>query len=124
MPFGDHHQVCENAALSVSPLLHLLPNSLYRRALVMGKERRERIEELLALRKTGLSLGKFERLLQRAGYHTIRRKFYLINPIYRYKFGLKPREQFKLIGRLPYLRNFVTTCGYYLAAPENIRVAS
>ena len=81
MPFGDHHQVCENAVLSVSPLLHLLPNSLYRRALVMGKERRERIEESPALRKTGLSLGKFERLLQRAGYSTIRRKLYLINPI-------------------------------------------
>ncbi|MCH7938853.1 MAG: hypothetical protein IID13_03790 [Candidatus Marinimicrobia bacterium] len=47
----------------------------------MGKERRERIEESPALRKTGLSLGKFERLLQRAGYSTIRRKLYLINPI-------------------------------------------
>ena len=124
MPFGGHQQVCENAVLSITPWLHLLPNSLYRRALVMGKERRERVEELLALRKTGLSLGKFERLLQRAGYRTIRRKLYLINPIYRYKFGLKPREQFKLIGRLPYLRNFVTTCGYYRAAPGNIRVAS
>ncbi len=119
MPFGGHQQVCENAILSVTPWLHLLPRSLYRRALIMGGERQERIEELLTLKKTGLSLGRFERFLRRAGYRTIRRKLYLINPIYQYKFGLKPREQFRLLGRLPYLRNFLTTCGYYLAAPEN-----
>ena len=35
------------------------------------------------------------------------------NPIYQYKFNLKPRLQFKLISIMPYLRNFLTSAMYY-----------
>jgi len=46
------------------------------------------------------------------------KQFYLINPIYKYKFNLKPRNQFPLLGAIPYIRNYWTTCVYYLIQKE------
>ena len=39
---------------------------------------------------------------------------YLINPIYKYKFGWQPKKQFWVIKQIPFIRNFFTTCVYYL----------
>ena len=118
MPFGGHQQVCASKLLSVMPYFHLLPRPLYRGVLRMFGETDAKIADLLEVKETGLSLEKFEGLLRKTGYRILKRRLYLVNPIYRYKFGLKPREQFRLIARLPFLRNFVTTCGYYLVRPE------
>ena len=43
-----------------------------------------------------------------------KRTFYLVNPNYEAKFGLKPRTQSRLISSIPYLRNFLITTNYYL----------
>ncbi len=119
MPFGGHQQVCGSKVLSLAPYLHLLPAFLYRGVLKLFGETEKKIEQLLEVKRTGISLERFERLAGRAGYRFAKRTLFLINPIYQYKFGLKPRRQFRLVAGLPYLRDFLTTCGYYLVRQED-----
>ena len=118
MPFGGHQQICNSKVLSVTPYVHLLPTLLYCNLLRLFGESDGKIKQLLEIKRTGISLEKFEHLARNAGYRIIKRTLFLINPIYRHKFGLKPQRQFRLITRLPYLRDLLTTCGYYLARPE------
>lgn len=114
MPHGGHQQVCKNKLLTVLPWFHLLPKTLYKSILKISGEYDPVIKELLEIKDTGISIERFERLVKTSGY-TIRVKtFYLINPIYQYKFGWKPRKQFGIISAIPFFRNFVTTCVYYL----------
>jgi hypothetical protein len=72
------------------------------------------IKELLEIKDTGISIERFEKIVLQSNYTIPAKTFYLINPIYKYKFGLQPRKQFKLIASIPFLRNFFTTCVYYL----------
>jgi hypothetical protein len=50
-------------------------------------------------------------------YQTLEKTHYLINPIYEWKFGWKPKVQNSLVTKIPYLRNYITTCVYYLITP-------
>jgi len=79
----------------------------------IGGESASKIEALLEIKETGISLERFERLAKKHGYSIAQKTHYLINPNYETKFGLKPRKQFALIQNIPYLRNFLTTAGYY-----------
>jgi SAM-dependent methyltransferase len=114
MPHGGHQQVCRNKFLSVLPYFHLLPAGIYAAILKIFGEYPSTIKELLEIKSTGISIERFERLAHAGGYSIVARTHYLINPIYRFKFGWKPREQSGFITKLPYLRNFLTTCVYYL----------
>lgn len=114
MPFGGHQQVCRNKLLAKLPYYHLLPTLLYKWVLRRGGESESLIEELVEVKETGLSIEQFERHVKNAGLKIFARTYYLINPIYRYKFGLKPRKQNALVAALPYVRNYVTTCMYYV----------
>lgn len=118
MPHGGHQQVCENKLLSLFPYIHLLPTGLYRGLLKAFREDPATIRELLEIKATGISIERFERILRRHRYAIAAKRFYLINPIYRYKFGWKPRIQSGIIAGIPFLRNFVTTCVYYLVKAE------
>ncbi|MDR3713334.1 MAG: class I SAM-dependent methyltransferase [Puia sp.] len=111
MPFGGHQQMCRNKWLSVLPYYHLLPVRLYRSIL---RRFREPVEDLLDIRGTRLSIEDFERITRSNGYTIVGRQHYLLNPIYEWKFGWKPRTQLPLIRDIPFLRNFVTSCAYYL----------
>lgn len=117
MPFGGHQQICDSRVLAVLPYFHLLPTFLYRALLRLFGEKPARISQLLEVKGTGISLERFEGLLRRTNYTLARRTLFLVNPIYKYKFGLKVREQFRLVAALPYVRDFLTTCGYYLVRP-------
>jgi SAM-dependent methyltransferase len=114
MPHGGHQQVCRNRFLSVLPYFHLLPAVLYSRILRLGGEYESTINELLEIKTTGISIERFEKLALAGGYSIVASTHYLINPIYRFKFGWQPREQFSWLRRIPILRNFFTTCVYYL----------
>lgn len=113
MPFGGHQQLCSNKILSLLPYYHLLPNFLYRTILNFFEEK-DTVNELMDIKSTGISIERFEKIVRSANYKILRKKFYLINPIYEYKFKLKPKEQFSSISAIPYLRDFFTTCVYYL----------
>lgn len=113
MPFGGHQQVALSKWGSKLPYYHLLPMPIYIRLLKWMGESDHKIIELREIKETGITIERFERIVKRSGYKIAARQWYLINPIYRYKFGLNPRKQFLLFGLIPYLRDLLTTCAYY-----------
>lgn len=119
MPFGGHQQVAKSKLLSILPYYHLLPRLLYKGVLKAFGEPEKQQEALLEIKDTGISIERFEKIVRQNNYSIQLRKYYLINPIYSYKFGMKVREQFSLIAKIPYLRNFLTSCMYYLVRKED-----
>jgi len=111
MPFGGHQQVCRNKLISHFPYLHLLPMPIYRGLL---KSFKENTEVLCELKETGISIERLEKLAKKTGYKIINKEYYFTNPVYKYKFNVKARKQPALFWSIPYLRNFYTTCAYYL----------
>ena len=118
MPHGGHQQICQSKVLSFLPYIHLLPRPLYRGLLKAAGESQGTIQELMELVDTGISIERFEKIAKETGYEITQRKYYLINPIYKYKFKLKPREQFGWMKGIPFVRNFFTTCMYYMIRPK------
>ncbi len=114
MPFGGHQQVLHNKFLSKLPYFHLLPASVYGAILQKAGENRE---AFLEIKETGISIERFERIVKETGYQISGKLFYLINPIYQYKFNLKGRKQFRFLASIPVVRNFFTTCVFYLIKP-------
>ncbi len=113
MPFGGHQQVCQNKVASMLPYYHILPKSVYKGILKMFGEPEGVVTELMEIKDTQITIERFESIVQKSGLHVLAKQHYLINPIYKYKFGLKPRKQSSLISMLPGIRNFLTTCVYY-----------
>lgn len=117
MPFGGHQQILGHRTLSKAPFIHLLPTFLYRFLLQKTVQSGE-VASLMEIKETGISIERFERLIRKHNYATESREFFLINPIYKFKFNLKPRVQFKVLTKIPFFRNFVTTCMYYVVRKE------
>lgn len=114
MPFGGHQQKCKSKLLSVLPYYHLLPMPLYKGMLKLFGETELKVSNLAEIKETGISIERFERIYNSQNYKLLKRQLFLINPIYKYKFKLTPRAQFKLIERIPWVRNFLSTCAYYV----------
>ncbi len=110
MPFGGHQQIC-HSKISRLPYIHLLPRGLYRWLL---RKKNESVDELMEIRDTGISIERFEKICTAEGYELAHQRHYLINPIYEWKFGWKPRRQSAIIKAIPFVRNFFTTCVYYI----------
>lgn len=113
MPFGGHQQVCRKKWVSVLPWYHILPRPIYRGILKMAGEDEVVIKELMEIVDTQITIERFEKIVKASGLKVLHKQHYLINPIYKYKFGLQPRKQFGLLSAIPFFRNFVTTCVYY-----------
>lgn len=113
-PFGGHQQMCDSRLLSKLPWFHLLPKSLYRGLLAMFGESKAKIEGLLEIKETGINLGWFEKTIKREGFIVKRKSLWFINPNFEVKFGLRPRLLPQFPGSIPFLRNFITTTGYYI----------
>ena len=111
MPLGGHQQVLKSKWLSKLPYWHLLPMPLYKWIL---KKKKEDVRQMVEIKETGISIERFEKIAKNTGYNILNYRHYLINPIYEYKFGWKPRKQFGFIKAIPWVRNFFTTCVYYL----------
>jgi SAM-dependent methyltransferase len=116
MPFGGHQQICRNKFLSVLPYFHLLPAGFYKFLLQSFKESPGITNELINIKKTGISIERFKRILRNENYQIDQERFYLINPNYEIKFGLRPRRQLPILDKIPFIRNFYTTCAYYLVS--------
>ena len=113
MPFGGHQQVCRTKWVSKIPWYHLLPAPIYKAILNAAGEDEPIVREMMEIKDTGITIERFERIIKKTGLKILKKEHYLINPIYKYKFGLKPRVQWAPITWLPYFRDFVTTCVYY-----------
>ncbi len=114
MPFGGHQQTCNSKILSKLPYYHLLPMPLYKGILSLLGESEGIIKGLEEVKDTGISIERFERIVKQSKFMISERRFYLFNPIYKFKFNLKPRRQYWLISMTPYIRNFLTSAMYYL----------
>jgi SAM-dependent methyltransferase len=114
MPFGGHQQICKSKVLSRLPYFHLLPMFLYIAILKLFGESERCIQELREIKSTGISIERFEQIIGRSSFRILKRRFYLFNPIYKYKLGVNPREQFGIVASIPYLRNFFTMGVYYI----------
>jgi SAM-dependent methyltransferase len=117
MPFGGHQQICRSKWLSKLPYTHLLPDFLYKSLIRIAGESKETTEELLGLVKTGISTHRFETILEKNGYKIVKKTYFLINPIYKYKFGLNPKRLPLPLNAVPGLRDFLTTSAWYLIKP-------
>ncbi len=114
MPFGGHQQVARNKVASVLPYYHLLPRGIYKKLLERFGEHDVVVKELLEIKDTGISIERFEKIVEESKLLVFNKQHFLINPIYKYKFGLKPRHQLPFLSAIPFFRNFVTTCAYYV----------
>lgn len=114
MPFGGHQQICASKVLSKLPWFHLLPAPIYQAVLKGFGEPDARIEELLEIKDTGISIARFSRLLKENGYVFDQKDLWLINPNYEIKFGLTPRALPQVLGGVPWVKDFYTTCCYAL----------
>jgi SAM-dependent methyltransferase len=110
MPFGGHQQICKST-ISKLPYIHLLPRPIYRWILTKNNEP---VADLMEIRDTQISIERFESICNNENYKILHKRHYLLNPIYQWKFGWKPIRQSAIISALPWFRNFVTTCVYYL----------
>ncbi len=114
MPYGGHQQICRGKLTSKMPWYHLLPRGLYRSIL---EKNQEPVEVLMEIRDTGISIEKFEKIAGDTGYKIMKRQLWLVNPVYEHKFGYRARRQLPVFRSIPWLRNFFTTCAYYLLKP-------
>ena len=118
MPFGGHQQICRHKLLSVLPWMHLLPRGAYGSLLKTFGESDQIVRDLLEIKDTGISTFRFEKIIRESGFEIQQQKMFLFNPIYRYKFGLKPREQAQWVLAIPHFRDFITTAGWYLVGEK------
>lgn len=116
MPYGGHQQMGVKR-LSRTPWIHLFPADTYKGLLHIFKEHPQNIDMLMEVKETGLSIERFEKIVQSTGWRVLHRKHYLLNPIYTWKFGWRPIKQANFVRGIPYVRNFLTTCVYYLITP-------
>ncbi|MCU0471978.1 MAG: class I SAM-dependent methyltransferase [Bacteroidales bacterium] len=114
MPFGGHQQMCESR-LNKIPYFHLLPERLYVWILKKSGETQSKINGLLEVRETRISISRFKRILQSDDYKIDKQDYYLINPNYEIKFRLRARKLPWVIN-IPYLRDFfITTCYFIIS---------
>lgn len=119
MPFGGHQQLLKNKFASKLPYYHILPNPLYKGIMRMAGEEQWLIDFMIMTKDTRISIERFERIVRKNEFNILSKQWFLINPIYKYKFGLKPRKQNWLFGSVPFVRNFLTTCAYYTIQANN-----
>lgn len=112
MPFGGHQQICKSNFLSKLPYYHLFPRPIYTGILKLFGEKKNTIDALLEIKDTGISINRFETIVNKNQYKFDLKTMYLINPNYKIKFGLTPRVQFSLLQQIPILRDFLTSCYY------------
>jgi SAM-dependent methyltransferase len=117
-PFGGHQQICRSKFLSKLPYFHLLPGRSYPGLMNLFSEPESVVTSLLEIKETGISIEKFRRIIKEENYTINKEIFYLFNPNYEVKFGLKPVRQTKLITGIPWIRNFFVTACYYLLSNE------
>lgn len=118
MPYGGHQQVLPQKWASKLPYYHLLPGKLYPIALKILGVKSNGINTMEEIRSTGISIERFLRICKNSNFGVDFRRFYLFNPIYEFKFGIKARKQIWLISNLPFLRNYLTM-GVYFVVKSN-----
>lgn len=116
MPFGGHQQLCNSKFVGNLPWYHLLPMPIYMGVLKLFREPKNKRDALKEIKQTGISVERLERIMKRSEMRIISRQLWLFNPIYKFKFKLKPRKQARFIAAIGWIRNFYSTAAYYLVS--------
>src|SRR5574344_98140 len=114
MPFGGHQQICKSKVCSKVPFVHLLSKGVYKGYLKLFGVESSRIDELMSIKRSRMTVESFERLCRESGYVILNRTLWLINPHYEAKFHLHPTKLGGLMSKIPYLRNFFSTSCFYI----------
>ena len=85
------------------PYYHIAPKAVYQSILKIFGESEATRKELAEIHDARISIAGFERLARQTGFEIVGKTHFLFNPIYRYKFGLTPREQFPIVRSIPFL---------------------
>jgi len=85
-PFGGHQQICESPLLSRLPYYHILPTPIYKGVLSLFGENKKKIEGLLEIKQTGITIERFENIIEKNEYSIEKKKNYFINPNYEQQF--------------------------------------
>ncbi len=112
MPFGGHQQICDHKLLRTLPWFHLLPISWYKWILKSFGENQGTIKELLEIKETGINIGRMYRILKENDFTILEEVHWLVNPIYKYKFGWEQKKLFPFLASIPLVRNLITTAHY------------
>jgi SAM-dependent methyltransferase len=122
MPFGGHQQMAVNKIISHMPYIHILPNAMYSRLMRLAGETEGVITDLLDIKSTRVSsLRKLEKMIRSAGLTVHNKRYYLINPDYDIKFGLRPRFLPPPLCHIVGLRNFICTSCFWVIGGASIR---
>ncbi|MCM1176362.1 MAG: class I SAM-dependent methyltransferase [Clostridium sp.] len=113
MPFGGHQQICRSR-MSRIPFIHLLPEKIYRSYLIRFGENPLQIDELMGIKRSKMTPGRFRKLCKAHGYTIIERILWLVSPHYKAKFNLRPMKLFPPFGLIPYVRNYFSTSCFYV----------
>lgn len=116
MPYGGHQQIASVSWIRKAPFLHLLPTNIYKTILKKSGMTDDWVQEFMDIKNTGISIDRFEKIVKKNGYIFKKETPYFINPNYEVKFKLKTRGKVPILGSIPYVRNFVTTCLYAVVA--------
>ena len=121
MPYGGHQQMAESRWAKL-PYYHLLPKRLYKSLLSLFGESDIKIRNLMSIVATKMTIQGFERLVNASKFRIVKKRFYLINPIYEVKFGLNAIRQLPFLRSIPWLRDIFTTTCYYIIQPDKINL--
>ena len=113
-PFGGHQQLLKHKLFSKLPYFHIIPRSMYKGLLKMIGESDAKIEGMLEIYDTRITIDRLNRILKKSNYSVLKKTMWFFNPNYETKFGLKPRKQIGLLSATPLLRNFFVTAAYYV----------
>ncbi|MGB9771515.1 MAG: class I SAM-dependent methyltransferase [Candidatus Kapaibacteriota bacterium] len=104
-PFGGHQHQVQNF-FSKIPYLHWLPTPLFTKLIKNGRP--ADVHEVLRLKTIRLTIRKFLNLVEKVGFEILESEFFLVRPVYKYKFGLKTM---KLPGKatMLYLKEVIAT---------------
>lgn len=118
MPFGGHQQICHSWLPAHVPFVHILFEPVYRAYLRCFEKNALNRAELLDIKRCKMTIEGFKKLVKAQGYRIAEEQLYLINPHYEIKFGLKPRKLPRIIGGIPFVRNFFSTSCFYIIRPD------
>jgi len=113
-PFGGHQQLLKHKLFSKLPYFHIIPRSMYKGLLKMIGESDAKIEGMLEIYDTRITIDRLNRILKKSNYSVLKKTMWFVNPNYETKFGMRPRKQIGLLSGIPLLRNFFVTAAYYV----------
>ena len=108
--------ILKNRFFSKLPYFHILPRFIFQGILQLIGENKPKIKGMMEIYDTRITIDRLNRILKDNDYTILKKTDYLFNPNYETKFGIKPREQLKIISKIPFFRNFFITASYYLVS--------